>query len=537
MRRAPLLAALVAGVTSAALVGCGINTRNAGQPTVTTPTSATTGGGESAKTKNLPKRPAGVVAIEGPRSGSITSNIRNPSDLNASFANTSEATGVADLCAGRIDVLDISRQLTNGEIATCKRNGVDLADQPLLVASDAIVIATWNEHDVGGDCLQLSTVKQIFQAGSQIDNWSQVGFFDIPLRTTGREDSSPMFQSFVQLALGVSRNASLADVRGDYLVHTTDKGVLDEVDNRARRRAILRRYATRLQTLQVNRQVAFNAFVQGAVRRAKNRMLAIFDRENRARAATKVVLTAEQKLLIQRDNLHRIIAAQNAAQARAIRDFRYPQLTFLQQRIRRLLRNGTFLGTIGVFRFSYYELFENLLRPMEVWSPETSRGILSQNNNVIVTPRNPRRNQPHTTTVPVNGSKPVVNPDTTPWCVFPSQTTITNGSYPLARRIFLYVSKTNLRRPEVKEFLLNYVNRAQGTASANRFVPIDDTTKQQDISLIEHNGTFVELPAATTTTQTAAPPGQPTNGTTTTTTPANTTSTVPGVSGAGTSGP
>jgi len=536
MRRA-LLAALAAGAASAALVGCGINTRSAGTPTITTPTSSTTPGSPSAKTRKLPKRPSGVVAVEGPRQGSITSNIRNPADLNVSFANVSEGTGVADLCAGRIDVLDVSRQLTRGELNQCKRNGVELADQPLLVASDAIVIATWNEHDVGGDCLQLSTVKQIFQAGSQIDNWSQVGFFDIPLRTSGREDSSPTFQAFAQLALGVDRNASLADVRGDYLVHTNDQAVLNEVTNRTRRRAILNRYATQLQSLQVQRQISFTTFVQAAIRRAKNRMLAIFDRENRQRAATKVVLTAEQKLLIQRDNLRRIIAAQNAAQARAIRSFRFPQLTFLQQRIRRLLRNQTFVGTIGVFRFSFYELFENLLRPMEVWSPATSRAILSNAKNVTLTPVNPKRNQPTTTTIPANGSKALVNPDTTPWCVFPSQTTITNGSYPLARRIFLYVSKTNLQRAEVREFLTNYINKAQHIATANRFVPIDDTTKAQDLSLIEHNGTFVELPSNTTTTQTAAAPGQPTSGTTTTTTPTNTTSTVPGVSGAGTSGP
>lgn len=535
MRRA-LLAALAAGAASAALVGCGINTQNAGQPNITTPTS-TTSTGTSTTAKKLPKRPSGVVAVEGPRTGSITPIIRNPADLNVSFANVSEGTGVADLCSGRIDVLDISRQLTDSELRQCKRNGVDLADQPLLVASDAIVIATWNEHDVGGDCLQLSTVRQIFQAGSQIDNWSQVGFFDIPLRTTGREDTSSTFQAFAALALNVPRNASLADVRGDYIVRTTDDGVRNEVTNRARRRAILNRYADRLQSLQLRRQLSFDAFVQAAIRRAKNRMLAIFDQENRARAATKVVLTPEQKILIQRDNLRRIIAAQNAAQARAIRQFRFPQLTFLQQRIRRLLRNATFLGTIGVFRFSFYEQFENLLRPMEVWDPATSRRILSNAKNVTPTPVNPRRNQPHTTTIPVNG-KATVNPETTPWCVFPAQTTITNGSYPLARRIFLYVSKTNLKRSEVREFLTNYINKAQALATANRFVPIDDTTKEQDLSLIDHNGTFVELPSNTTTTQTSAAPGQPTPGTTTTqTTQTAPTQTVPGVSGAGTTGP
>jgi len=526
-------AALVAGVATAVLVGCGIDTKNPGAANTSTAAvgnQTTTGSSPTPKPSvKLPKPPKGVVRVEGPRQGSLTPIVisKGVPGVSFSFANVGESQGFADLCNGRIDVLDTSRLITDKELRVCTRNGLQLTDNPIQVASDAVVIATRNESDVGGDCLRLSTVNEIFRAGSPITSWSQVGFFDIPLRTTGREDSSPTFQSFAQLALGVQRNASLADVRGDYLVHTTDGGVRDEVTNQARRRAILKRYATRLQTLQVDRQVAFNAFVQAAIRRAKNRMLAIFDSENRQRAATKVTLTAEQKLLIQRDNLRRIIAAQNAAQARAIRDFRYPQLTFLQQRIRRLLRNQTFLGTIGYFRFSYYELFENQLRPMEIWDPATSRAILSNAKNVDVTPQNPRRSQPTTTTVPVNGTARV-NPSTTPWCVFPSQTTITNGSYPLARRLFLYVSKAYLKRAEVKTFLRTYLTNAQSLATQNRLVPIPDTVLSDDQNLVEGTQNPAnETPSGTSTTQTTQ-----TTQTTPTTPPADE---VPGVASGATS--
>jgi ABC-type phosphate transport system substrate-binding protein len=543
MSRAPFVAALAAGVASAALVGCGINTQKAGSPNVSAPSETSTGTTTSPAAKKLPKRPAGVVAVEGPRQGSLTPIVRNPSSAHVSFANVSDASGVADLCAGRIDVLDISRQLQPSELAACKRAGVELADAPLLVASDAVVIATRNEHDVGGDCLQISTVDQIFKAGSTIDNWSQVGFFNLPLHVTGREDSSPTFQAFAALALHVARNGSLADVRGDYVVRTTDTSVRKEVTNEARRDRILKRYANRLRSLRLARQIAFQESVQAAIRRAKARMLAIFDQENKQRAATKVVLTPEQKLLIERNNLRRIIAAQNAAQARAERNFRFPQLTFLQQRIRRLLNNAIRPGTVGIFRFSYYELFENLLRPMEIWDPATSRSILEHAKGVTVTPArtatattatttSTTTTATTTTTTPAKGNV-VVNPDTTPWCVFPSQTTITNGSYQLARRIFLYVSKTNIARPEVKAFLRSYLKQAQTLATQQRYVPIDDTTLAQDQSLIDNNGKFVELPSATTTTQTtASAPATPSAGTTTTQTTAPPTQTVPGVSGA-----
>ena len=543
------LAALLAGFATALLMGCGINTKDAGKPNpkATTSTAATTPSTTStinttAATK-LPKRPAGTVAVDGPIQGSITPKVSVPG-VSVAFHNGGESEGFGDLCAGRIDVLDTSRIITKAELRTCNRNGLDLIE-PIQVASDAVVIATRNESDVGGDCLRLSTVNDIFRAGSPITDWSQVGFFSIPLRVTGREANSPAFQFFAQSVLGVASNATLSDVRDDYVLRTTDRGVRREVTSEARVARVNAKYKARIDELGLERGIALQDAINRAIGRAHDRMLAIFAREDKRRAASKVTLTPTQKLLIRRNNLRRINAAQRAAQNRAIARFQFPQLTFLRARYHRALKAARLSGTIGIFRFSYYELYENALRPMEIWDPDRAAAALDSMTGVkVVRGTNPAAVTTTTettttdttattgttttsTTAKSDDGDIVVDPDITPWCVFPSQTTITNGSYPLSRPIYLYVSKLNLKRPEVQSFLTTYVNNAQQLATNNRLVPIPQTLVDDNLARIQGK----PLPSATTTT------------TTTSTTPTTSTTatfpsgSVPGVANPGTTTP
>ncbi|MCW2968319.1 MAG: phosphate transporter substrate-binding protein PhoT family, partial [Solirubrobacteraceae bacterium] len=567
--------ALAAGFATALLMGCGINTQNAGTAPTPAPRTATGTSTSSRATSKLPKRPNGTVAVDGPQQGSLTPKaIRRVSGVRVAYTTVGDTQGFQDLCNGRIDVLDTSQVITQADLTLCRRKGVDLTTQPIEVAADAVVIATRNESDVGGDCLRLSTVNDIFRAGSPFTNWSQVGFFDIPLQVTGREASSPTFQFFAQAALGVTANASLADVRSDYRLHTTDAGVRNEVTNSARLARVRARFATRVRDLRLERQIAFQAHVDAAIARARKRVLDQIAADNRRRAATNVVLSATQKILIARENLRTIKAATLAAQNRAQANFSFPRLTFLLQSERAALHRNRIAGTIGIFRFSYYELYENLLRPMEVWDPAIAAQALAGMNGVKVvgplaqnaadagrttttttttgttstgttttgtstattgttTPTGTvAADVPAPTTTDADGNV-LVDPTVTPWCVFPSQTTITNGSYPLARRLLLYVSNDNLKRPEVRTFLRSYLNNAQTLATNNRLVPIPDDLLQRQLDTV--NGTT----ATTTTTTTTTPSGATTTATTTTSTTATTTQpqNLPGVSSGTTTAP
>ena len=55
--------------------------------------------------------------------------------------------------------------------------------------------------------------------------------------------------------------------------------------------------------------------------------------------------------------------------------------------------------------------------------------------------------------------------------VAPSPETITDGSYPLSRPLFIYVKRTSLEKPHVAAFVRHYLENAVGLAEGQQFVP------------------------------------------------------------------
>ena len=92
-------------------------------------------------------------------------------------------------------------------------------------------------------------------------------------------------------------------------------------------------------------------------------------------------------------------------------------------------------GHVAFFRFSYYELFEDQLRPFEITDP----------------------------TGHVN-------------CIFPSQRTITDGEYPLARQLLITTTTRSLQRAEVRDFLQHYLRQAQTLAADSNLVSLSSDT-------------------------------------------------------------
>lgn len=70
--------------------------------------------------------------------------------------------------------------------------------------------------------------------------------------------------------------------------------------------------------------------------------------------------------------------------------------------------------------------------------------------------------------------------------VLPSETTIKDGTYkPLARPIFIYVSKKALERPEVKEFTKFYLTNATKLIPQVGYVPYPESTYQELLKKIQ----------------------------------------------------
>jgi len=70
-------------------------------------------------------------------------------------------------------------------------------------------------------------------------------------------------------------------------------------------------------------------------------------------------------------------------------------------------------------------------------------------------------------------------------CVTPSLETIANGTYaPLSRPLFIYVSKTSLQRPEVRDFVEFYMLNAAQLTEEVGYVPLSEQEYQDNLALI-----------------------------------------------------
>jgi phosphate transport system substrate-binding protein len=556
--RSPASRAVVA-VLALAAAGCGVNADD--YYTRTSPVTATSVSSQMKALRRQQAAHAAVVqaALAQVPAGSVriddSSNLGVLPVLDAGFATgssdvatpvtVSPAKAFQDLCDGQTDIAMATSLPTATEVAACAANGITLPTtpngqaQPIQLAADAIVIATRNEDSVGGDCLRRTTVRHIFAAGSTIDNWSQVGFDDRQLVTTGREANNDTYQLFANLVLGASGTASLDEARSDLVVHPTDLEVLDQVEFGSRRVALTRAVDAAL--AKAKRRIRLAEAAAGT--QANARVLAEIAQENAARAKTRKVLTPAQKAAIARANAIRDAAAKRAAEAAAgTKVIRAITASVTAGRDAAL---GS-IGDVGYFRFTYYELYEDKLRPMEIWDPvqeaaslaasgvATTAGVAQPTEQavdadvggslsigrIVEVPSTPTAPGSHYVTasgqrltVPQGGP---VNVNTTPDCVFPSAQTVESGVYPLSVRMFAFTSKLGLARPAVRDYLAYVLSTTgQNLVSAQRLVPLDLQTENLEYEQVTGRplpGRGIATPASTPATTTPA-------GTATSTTP------------------
>ena len=72
---------------------------------------------------------------------------------------------------GETDISDASRPIRENEAAEAEENGIDYIE--LRIGTDGLSVIVNNDNDFV-DCLTTDELKQIWEPGSEIDNWSQV---------------------------------------------------------------------------------------------------------------------------------------------------------------------------------------------------------------------------------------------------------------------------------------------------------------------------------------------------------------------------
>lgn len=376
----------------------------------------------------LPRRPGGVVDVEG-SSGSLTAEAASRYEASGTttsvdFQESSEDRAFQRLCAGEIDLVDSSRPISRAEWDACRAVGLDVVQ--FQVAADAVVLAIKSESDVGGDCLTTAQVQDTFRAGSPIVNWSQLGLDDLPLATGGPDMTDSAFGFFGRYVLDASE-PSMTNLRSDYRAFDTPNGARlwivgetrdHKLAERFAERARLRQLATK--DLAVATQVLADAQSEVRVARAE---VAKGIRDKRP--------PADQAR--DRKRLDDAVVDRNKARAArdAIVDRRRGVLRLYGlSRDARALLEGT-RGNVAFFRFSFYGLYEEDLRPFEITTPEGERN-----------------------------------------CIFPSQRTIVSGEYPLARQLLITTTTRSLQRLEVNDFMKFYVNRSEALAADARLVAL-----------------------------------------------------------------
>lgn len=418
--------------------------------------------------RDLPQPASGVVLVNGNR-GSLTPDEiyrfnQSGSAVDVRMAYDGEDAAFAALCRGEIDIVDSSRTVTEAELEACRDTGLNLVQ--FQVASDAVVVATKNESDVGGDCLTTEQINEVYRAGSPVTRWSQLGggFDEIPLKVAGPDQENNAFTFFGQYVLDAPQ-PTLMNLRSDYKAYDTDQGSRLFVVSRDRDETLAfelrdrtRRREAAIEQLETQYQVVNDAKaeVEEASRQVDKGI-----RDQRPRADQR----ADQE---RKDRAFEALAIAQARMRELEAEKR--EITAVWEKsveARRRLNESR--GNVAYFRFSYYELFEEQLRPFEVTLPDGERN-----------------------------------------CIFPSKQTITNGQYPLARRMLLTTTLRSLDRPEVQEFLLHYLNNADTQAEDAQLVavPEADVARQRAWVTGEADPVLVNLeatPVVTTDGETEEP--------------------------------
>jgi phosphate transport system substrate-binding protein len=94
----------------------------------------------------------------------------NP-DVHVTVGESGTGGGFEKFCAGETDISDASRPIEAPEAAACKKKGITYDD--FQVANDGITVVT--NPDLKISCLSVDQLKQLWDKGSKVTNYSQLG--------------------------------------------------------------------------------------------------------------------------------------------------------------------------------------------------------------------------------------------------------------------------------------------------------------------------------------------------------------------------
>jgi phosphate transport system substrate-binding protein len=134
--------------------------------------------------------------------------------------------GFERFCRGETDLSNASRPIDDEEKELCSGAGIEYVE--LLVANDALTVVVNPEND-WVSCLTVEQLKKIWEPGSKVDNWSDVGssFPDEKMTLFGAGTDSGTFDYFTGEING-EEGASRSDYSATEDDNVTVRGVAGE---------------------------------------------------------------------------------------------------------------------------------------------------------------------------------------------------------------------------------------------------------------------------------------------------------------------
>ena len=131
--------------------------------------------------------------------------------------------GFKRFTSGEIDISDASRPIKESERDMANTNGIEFIELP--VAWDGLSVLTSKSNDFV-ECLTTEELKSIWDAGSEVNNWSEVrtGFPDKALRLYGPDTDSGTFDYFTDEINGEEDRS-----RSDYTASADDNPLVQGI--------------------------------------------------------------------------------------------------------------------------------------------------------------------------------------------------------------------------------------------------------------------------------------------------------------------
>lgn len=206
-----------------ALTGCGGNSDSTGN---TTDNAAP--GANAASNASTQKLSGNVKADGSSTVGPITQAMaesfqETQPGVNITVGISGTGGGLKKFAAGELDIADASRPMKSKEAAAAKANGIEFIELPIAYDGLSIVV---NPKNTWATTLSTAELKNIWVAGSKINNWSQIrkGFPNKSLKLYGPGTASGTFDYFVEEILGKGGKC-----RADYTASEDDNTLVQGV--------------------------------------------------------------------------------------------------------------------------------------------------------------------------------------------------------------------------------------------------------------------------------------------------------------------